>query len=184
MRLLVGIRWCSMLEAEVVRRRRRGDLAVVTGIDPVAAVVPLVVPAVRRLGYDQPDSVVQEIRRVHPEPRAPSGMANAERMIGNVSVCRRHGLRIGRGRGGECPPVGSGNAMRAGGISLRLAWLLPRHATARCQPEAEDRYPAKHDSDCKSTLLSRPSPSRWTASIEDTRQPTRLRVGQGICRMS
>jgi hypothetical protein len=69
-----------------VRRRPPGDFTVVTRIDSVAAVVPLVVPAIPRLGYHQAESVVQDIGRVDPEPSAPSGVANAERVIGNVTV--------------------------------------------------------------------------------------------------
>lgn len=68
-----------------LRRRPPCDFAVVARIQPDAPVVPLVIPAVPRLGYDQPDSV-QDIRRVGPQPRAPSGIANAERLIGNIRV--------------------------------------------------------------------------------------------------
>jgi hypothetical protein len=44
------------------------------------------VPAVTGFGYDQPEPVVEEIRRVRPKPRPPSGIANAKRVIADVSV--------------------------------------------------------------------------------------------------
>jgi hypothetical protein len=58
--------------------------------------MPLVVPAVSRLGNDEPESVVQDTRCVDPEPCAPPGITNAEWVIGNVTVWMGHGLRIGR----------------------------------------------------------------------------------------
>ena len=75
-----------IVEPVSIRRRRPGDFAVIAGIDSATAVMPLVVPAVPRLGYDQPESVVQDIRSVGPKPGAPSGIANAKRVIGDVSV--------------------------------------------------------------------------------------------------
>ena len=75
-----------IVEPGGIRRRRPGGFAVVAGINAVAAVMPFVVPAVPGLGYDQPESVVKDIRCVGPKPRAPSGVANAKRVIGNVSV--------------------------------------------------------------------------------------------------
>jgi hypothetical protein len=48
--------------------------------------MPVVLPAVPYLGNDQAESVVQDIRCVDPEPCAPSGIANAESVISNVTV--------------------------------------------------------------------------------------------------
>jgi hypothetical protein len=75
-----------IVEPLSIRRRRPGGFAVIAGIESVTAVMPLVVPAVPGLGHDQPESVVQDIRGVGPKPCAPSGIANAKRVIGNVSV--------------------------------------------------------------------------------------------------
>jgi hypothetical protein len=76
----------AIAEPGSIRRRRPGDLAVVAGVNPIAFVVPLVVPAVSGLRHDQPESVVQEIRSVDPEPSTPSGIANAEWAICGVTI--------------------------------------------------------------------------------------------------
>ncbi len=72
-----------------VRRRRPSDVAVVAAINPGSVVVPLVVPAVQSPGNDQTDAVVQDIRRANPEPGAPSRVAEAERVIGDITVLLR-----------------------------------------------------------------------------------------------
>jgi hypothetical protein len=83
----------TIAEPRSIRRRRPGDLAVVAGVDPIAPVMPVMVPAVSGLRHDESESVVQEIRSVDPEPSTPSGIANAEWEIGAVTLGTGHGLQ-------------------------------------------------------------------------------------------
>src|SRR5881397_3728202 len=83
----------GIAEPRSIRRRRPSDLALVAGVDTVALVVPLVGPAVPRLGHDQPKPVVQDVRRMDPEPSTPAGMAQAERQIGRITIGMRHGTQ-------------------------------------------------------------------------------------------
>jgi len=109
-----------------VGRRRPGDFAVVAAIDSVAAVVPSVIPAVSGLGYDEAQSVVQEIRRVNSQPSAPSGIAEAQRVVGNVTLSKvRHGLRIGREGIAMCAPMTLG-ATASGAWPKIRPWSAPR----------------------------------------------------------
>src|SRR3970040_194236 len=75
-----------------IGRRRPRYIAVIASVDAVTTVVPVVVAAVPRPRHNEPEAVVQDVRRVGTEPRPPPRLAGRQWRIPDILATMFHAL--------------------------------------------------------------------------------------------